>query len=50
MRLILATLLWNFDLELMPDSEDWDKQDIFMFWKKGALNVKLTPVQGIQLK
>ncbi|KAJ3545029.1 hypothetical protein NM208_g2727 [Fusarium decemcellulare] len=44
MRLILTHLIWNFDLELMQDSKDWDKQRAYFVWEKGALNVKLTPV------
>ncbi|KAL2266034.1 hypothetical protein VTJ83DRAFT_5386 [Remersonia thermophila] len=42
MRLILAKVLWHFDLELLPESRDWNKQKIFVVWEKGALNVKLT--------
>ncbi|KAK4176312.1 putative isotrichodermin C-15 hydroxylase [Triangularia setosa] len=45
MRLILARLLWNFDLELMPESEDWNDQKIYVLWEKGAINVKLSPVK-----
>lgn len=45
MRIILARVLWNFDLELMPDSRDWNEQDVYTLWEKGALNVKLTPVR-----
>lgn len=44
MRLIMARLLWNFDLELMPESEEWNKQRIYVLWEKGAVNVRLTPV------
>ncbi|KAL2163757.1 hypothetical protein VTH06DRAFT_5816 [Thermothelomyces fergusii] len=44
MRLILARLLWNFDLELMPESRRWNEQKIYILWEKGAINVKLTPV------
>ncbi|KAM5357164.1 hypothetical protein ACJZ2D_016546 [Fusarium nematophilum] len=44
MRLILTHLIWNFDLELMEDSKDWDQQRTYLVWEKGALNVKLTPV------
>lgn len=44
MRIILARLLWNFDLKITEDSVDWmKKQKIFNFWDKGALNVYLTP-------
>jgi cytochrome P450 len=44
MRLILARLLWNFDLELMPESKNWSAQKIFTLWEKGGINVKLFPV------
>ncbi|KAH6632811.1 cytochrome P450 [Chaetomium tenue] len=44
MRLILARLLWNFDLELMPESRNWSAQKIFTLWEKGGINVKLFPV------
>ncbi|VBB80867.1 Putative cytochrome P450 E-class, group I [Podospora comata] len=46
MRLILARVLWNFDLKMDEDSADWmSKQRIFNLWEKGALNAYLTPVQ-----
>ncbi|KAL1966235.1 hypothetical protein VTN77DRAFT_4787 [Rasamsonia byssochlamydoides] len=46
MRLILSRLLWNFDLELQPDSTNWiADQKTFMLWQKGALNVRLLPVK-----
>lgn len=42
MRLILARIIWNFDLELAPDSKDWAKgQSVFFFWNKPELNVSL---------
>ncbi|ELR05414.1 hypothetical protein VC83_03574 [Pseudogymnoascus destructans] len=44
MRLILAQVLWNFDMELAPESDNWANQKIFSFWQKGPLYVKLTPV------
>ncbi|KAL2125926.1 hypothetical protein VTI74DRAFT_2223 [Chaetomium olivicolor] len=44
MRLIIARLLWNFDLELMPESTKWNDQKIYVLWEKGAINVKLFPV------
>lgn len=40
----MARLLWNFDLELMPESEEWNRQRIYVLWEKGAINVRLTPV------
>jgi cytochrome P450 len=45
MRLILARILWNFDLRIAEESVDWlRKQRIYNFWQKGKLNVYLTPV------
>ncbi|GAB1313326.1 hypothetical protein MFIFM68171_03536 [Madurella fahalii] len=44
MRLILVRLLWNFDLEIMPESRKWNNQKIYGLWEKGAINVRLSPV------
>lgn len=43
MRQILAKVLWNFDLELAPESDQWSKQRLYTLWEKGPLMVKLTP-------
>ncbi|KAK4177897.1 cytochrome P450 [Triangularia setosa] len=46
MRLILARVLWNFDLRMDEDSADWmSKQRIYNLWEKGSLNAYLAPVQ-----
>ncbi|OBT62545.1 hypothetical protein VE03_07403 [Pseudogymnoascus sp. 23342-1-I1] len=37
MRLILAQVLWNFDMELATKSENWADQKIFMLWQKESL-------------
>jgi cytochrome P450 len=37
MRLILARVLWNFDLELCDESRDWNEQKSFLLWEKPAL-------------
>ncbi|KAE8165528.1 cytochrome P450 [Aspergillus tamarii] len=42
MRLMLSKLLFNFDIVLTPQSENWDKQRIFIIWDKPALMVRLT--------
>ncbi|KAJ4235446.1 hypothetical protein NW757_013557 [Fusarium falciforme] len=44
MRLILAHLLWKFDLELVSESKNWNDQKVFNLWEKGDLKVKLTLV------
>lgn len=41
MRLILGKVLWNFDLELMPESRNWDDQKIYVLWEKTPLMVRL---------
>lgn len=45
MRLIMAKLLYNFDLELTEECQDWvDKQMIWTTWDKPPLMVRLKPV------
>lgn len=42
MRLILATVLLEFDFELRPESRDWAvDQRTFLVWEKGPLYVNL---------
>lgn len=45
MRVILARIIWNFDLSLAEESQDWlDRQKVYILWDKGPLIVNLTPV------
>lgn len=44
MRLILAKVLYNFDMKLAND-KDWLDQQIFVLWDKHPLPVYLTPVE-----
>ncbi len=45
MRLILARMVWNFDMTLAEDSQGFLKrQKAYFVWKKPALNVYLRPV------
>ncbi|RYP06150.1 hypothetical protein DL764_003326 [Monosporascus ibericus] len=45
MRLILAKIVWNFDMVLEDDSRAWLKdQKSYILWDKPPLNVRLTPV------
>ncbi|KAL1872679.1 hypothetical protein Daus18300_004225 [Diaporthe australafricana] len=46
MRVILARMLWNFDMELSPESEGWEKQKVYTLWDKGPLMVKLSARDG----
>ncbi|PNS20350.1 Isotrichodermin C-15 hydroxylase [Sphaceloma murrayae] len=46
-RLLLASVLHHFDLELDPKSKDWhDDQLIYNLWEKVPLWVKLRPVKA----
>ncbi|KAF7118574.1 hypothetical protein CNMCM5793_008108 [Aspergillus hiratsukae] len=45
MRLIVAKLLWNFDLTLHGDCCDWDDQTSYIIWQKPSLMVELKPVR-----
>jgi cytochrome P450 len=42
MRVILARVLWTFDLELCEESRDWKDQKVFVIWERGPLMCKLT--------
>lgn len=45
MRLVLAHLLYAFDIKLGEGSHGWmDSQVSFALWSKPPLNVYLTPV------
>lgn len=45
MRLILARLIWNFDIELCGESDNWvEGIKVFMIYQRPPLKVKLTPV------
>lgn len=48
LRLIMAKILWRYDLELQPpqQSRNWQAaQKIYGFWVKGPLMCRLTPVK-----
>lgn len=42
MRLVMAKVLYNFDLELVDHESDWFDQKYFTLWVKGPLMVKLS--------
>lgn len=42
MTLVVSKLLWNFDLELSPESNRWmQNQKIYITWKQKPLEVDL---------
>ncbi|KAF2176727.1 cytochrome P450 [Zopfia rhizophila CBS 207.26] len=42
-RLIIATVLFHFDLELQECSKDWTEQKVYAIWEKNPLMVRLKP-------
>jgi hypothetical protein len=51
MRLVLARMLWNFDIKNADDMLEWDPAGDFQnmkaysTWQKSGLNVHLIPVR-----
>jgi hypothetical protein len=46
-RLLLTKVLYNFDLELCLESNDWiEKQQIFTLWEKTPLMVNVKPASA----
>ncbi|CAI4211080.1 unnamed protein product [Parascedosporium putredinis] len=45
MRVILARIIWNFDMELAEEGDWLAKQDNHLLWRRRPLSVRLTPVQ-----
>lgn len=44
MRLILAKILWNFDISLHPDSKNWYEEHMaYTLWQKPSLNIYIKP-------
>jgi hypothetical protein len=44
MRLILALIIFNFDMKLDPHSREWIQQKNFILWQVPPLKVYLEPV------
>jgi hypothetical protein len=49
MRLVLARLLLNFDIEATPAVQGWENQKVHLLWIKPPLMVKLRP-RDVQLR
>lgn len=43
MRLVLARLLWAFDISPVDKIDDFGEQNTYMFWEKRTLKVELHP-------
>ncbi|KAK5046900.1 hypothetical protein LTR84_007254 [Exophiala bonariae] len=50
LRIVLAKILWKFDMKLMDDNLDWVKSNKnYVFWEKPSLPVQFSPVQRASL-
>ena len=47
MRMILASMLWNFDYKLCDKSQNWLDQKVYLVWQKNPLMVQLKPRKPI---
>lgn len=43
LRLTIARLIWNFDIEKIPGYENWHYQNIYLGWQKVPLPIRLIP-------
>uniref|UniRef100_A0A8H7NLZ0 Uncharacterized protein n=1 Tax=Bionectria ochroleuca TaxID=29856 RepID=A0A8H7NLZ0_BIOOC len=48
MRVILARIIWEFDLVMAHDSQDWMNEEEAYLWMKGPLNFYLKPRNRVQ--
>lgn len=46
MRLLLATIILHFDIELCDESQNWRQQKAYTLWEKSPLWCKLHQVRG----
>lgn len=46
MRLIMARMIYNFDLSLCPESDQWSDQEVYILWQKIPLMVTLKVVEN----
>lgn len=49
MRGILARDLWHFDISLEEESEQWNRQKVYLLWDKPDLMVRLKAVEEPQI-
>lgn len=47
-KVCIARLVLNFDMELMEESKEWNRQKVYLLYEKRPLNVKLTEVTKIE--
>jgi cytochrome P450 len=45
MRLVLANVMWHFDLSLCEESDGWPVQDSYLLWEKHPLMVEVKSIR-----
>jgi cytochrome P450 len=45
MRLILASVLWHFDIENHSPNLKWEDQQVFVMWEMEPMMIKLQPAK-----
>jgi cytochrome P450 len=49
MRIILARLIFDFDIKMADESRDWiERQKAFTLWDRIPLQVYLTPAREVE--
>jgi hypothetical protein len=44
MKLVLARVIFNFDLELVDEKANWFDQDVYTLWRKNPLMVRIKDI------
>jgi hypothetical protein len=47
MQLILAKILWNFNIDLVDKRQVWTDQKVHWTWIRGPLMIKLTKKEEV---
>jgi hypothetical protein len=46
MKLVLARVVFNFDLELVDEKADWFDQKVFTLWRKHPLMMRIKDIKA----
>ena len=41
LKLVMAKIIWEFDMELCDGQEEWDNQPVWLVYEKAPLMVRL---------
>jgi hypothetical protein len=46
MKVVLARIIFNFDLELVDEKQDWLNQKVFILWRKKPLMMRVKDIRA----